>query len=336
MKAIGYLTQRTVEEQELQDIELPLPSVSGHDLLVEVKAISVNPVDYKIHQSTRPPSEQWKILGWDAAGVVTAIGDQVQNFNIGDEVYYAGDLTRQGTNMEFHLVDERIVGRKPKNLDFAQSAALPLTSITAWEMLFDRLCVQHIRPHQTPSILIIGAAGGVGSIAIQLLKAKTNLTIIATASRPETQAWVKELGADYVINHHLPLAEQITALGLAAPSFVFSTTHTESYLPQIVKLIAPQGHIGFIDDPKQLDIMLLKSKSISAHWEMMFTRSLFQTPDMQQQGELLNELADMIEQTKIRSTIDQVFGNINAENLRTAHALLKQGTLKGKLVLAGF
>jgi len=203
-------------------------------------------------------------------------------------------------------------------------------------MLFDRLCVQHIRPHQTPSILIIGAAGGVGSIAIQLLKAKTNLTIIATASRPETQAWVKELGADYVINHHLPLAEQITSLGLAAPSFVFSTTHTESYLPQIVKLIAPQGHIGFIDDPKQLDIMLLKSKSISAHWEMMFTRSLFQTPDMQQQGELLNELADMIEQTKIRSTIDQVFGNINAENLRTAHALLKQGTLKGKLVLAGF
>jgi NADPH:quinone reductase len=238
------------------------------------------------------------VLGFDAAGVVDAVGSEVQHFKPGDAVFYAGSISRPGTNSEYHLVDERIVGRKPVSLSDAEAAALPLTAITAWEMLFDRLDVKRPTPQGGNLIMVIGGAGGVGSIAIQLLRALTDLTVIATASRPETQDWVRE----YAIDHRQPLAPQVETLGLGAPGFVFSTTHTDSYWADIVELIAPQGRFGLIDDPEVLNIMQLKTKAVSLHWELMFTRSLFGTPDMAEQGKLLNELAALVDAGRIRST----------------------------------
>ena len=298
MKAVAYQKAGPITSPEvLVDIELDTPVAEGHDLLVRVQAISVNPVDTKIRKNVSAESG-WKVLGWDAVGVVESIGDKVTQFKVGDIVWYAGALNRQGSNSELQLVDERIVGHKPKNLEVTEAAALPLTAITAWEMLFDRLQVPKTAPENT-TILVIGGAGGVGSITIQLLKQLTNLTIIATASRPETKEWVKQLGADYVLDHRESLAPQIKQLGLNAPSYVFSTTQTDQHLADIVELIAPQGHFGLIDDPEQLDIKPFKSKSVSVHWEFMFTRSMFQTADMQKQSELLNEVSKLVEEGKI-------------------------------------
>lgn len=337
MKAVGYKLQGAIDRTDaLLDIELPKPSATGHDILVEVKAISINPVDTKIRRNVSAENGQWKVLGWDATGTVVAIGDKVRNFKVGDDVWYAGDITRAGTNAEYHVVDERIVGHKPKSLSFAEAAALPLTAITAWEMLFDRLRVHEPVAGAAPSILIIGAAGGVGSITIQLLKAKTNLTVIATASRPETQAWAKQLGANVVINHHDDLGKQLKQQGLDVPSFVFSTQHSQDYVAQIADLIAPQGRFGLIDDPEQLNIMPFKRKSVSIHWESMFTRSTFQTADISKQSELLNEVAALVDAGKVKSTLTDVFGKINAENLKQVHALIEQGLAKGKIVLEGF
>ncbi|MFU8926396.1 zinc-binding alcohol dehydrogenase family protein [Acinetobacter puyangensis] len=345
MKVVAYQQNGSIDRDDaLVDIEIAEPLIQPRDLLVEVKAISVNPVDYKIRQNVAADAGQWKILGWDAAGIVRAVGDQVQNFKVGDEVWYAGAINRQGSNAQLQAVDERIVAHKPKSLNFAHSAALPLTAITAWEMLFERLQVQSpiyqnndpSHDQNKPSILIIGAAGGVGSIAIQLLKAKTNLKIIATASRPETEAWVKQLGADFVINHQHAMPEQIKQQGLDAPQFVFSTSHSQQYLSQIAELIAPQGRLGVIDDPDSFDINVLKRKSISVHWEMMFTRSLFTTPDIQKQGDLLQSLAELVDQGVIQTTVTEIYGTINAANLKAVHALLEQGRVKGKIVLEGF
>ncbi|HAM67067.1 MAG TPA: zinc-binding alcohol dehydrogenase family protein, partial [Acinetobacter nosocomialis] len=277
----------------------------------------------------------WKVLGWDAVGVVEATGDKVTQFKVGDVVWYAGALNRQGSNSELQLVDERIVGHKPKILEATEAAALPLTAITAWEMLFDRLQVPKTAPANT-TILVIGGAGGVGSITIQLLKQLTNLTIIATASRPETKEWVEQLGADYVLDHREPLAPQIKQLGLNAPSYVFSTTQTDQHLSDIVELIAPQGHFGLIDDPEQLDIKPFKSKSVSVHWEFMFTRSMFQTEDMQKQSDLLNEVSKLVDEGKIKTTVTEVLSPINAENLKRVHQQIESGTTKGKIVLQGF
>jgi len=336
MKAVAYQKAGPITSPEaLVDVELDTPVAEGHDLLVRVQAVSVNPVDTKIRSNVSADNNQWKTLGWDAVGVVEAIGDQVSQFKVGDAVWYAGALNRQGSNSELQLVDERIVGHKPKTLEPREAAALPLTAITAWEMLFDRLQVPKVAPENT-SILVIGGAGGVGSITIQLLKQLTNLTIISTASRTETKEWVKQLGADYVLDHRQPLTAQIKQLGLNTPLYVFSTTQTDQHLADIVELIAPQGHFGLIDDPAQLDIKPFKSKSVSVHWEFMFTRSMYQTQDMVKQSELLSEVAELVDAGKIKTTVSQVLSPINAQNLKLAHQQIESGTTKGKIVLHGF
>lgn len=335
MRAVAYSTPGPIDREDaLQDITLETPVAEGRDLLVKVIAVSVNPVDAKIRLATRPDGE-WRVLGFDAAGVVEAIGPEVDRFKPGDAVFYAGSIARPGTNSEYHLVDERIVGNKPASLSNAEAAALPLTAITAWEMLFDRLDVKRPTPQGGKTILVIGGAGGVGSITIQLLRALTDLTVIATASRPETQDWVRECGAHHVIDHRLPLVAQIEALGLGAPGFVFST-QTGEHFPDIVELIAPQGRFGLIDSPKELDAMSLKGKAVSLHWELMFTRPLFETPDMAEQGELLNEVAALVDAGRIRSTITEVAGKIDAATLRRVHARIETGRARGKIVLEGF
>ncbi|MDP3255523.1 zinc-binding alcohol dehydrogenase family protein [Bosea sp. (in: a-proteobacteria)] len=337
MRAIGYREPQDISaDTSLIALDLPEPVASGRDLLVEVRAISVNPVDTKVRRNARPPEGEARILGWDAAGVVKAVGPEVTAFRPGDAVFYAGALNRPGANMEFHLVDERIVGPKPKSLSFAEAAALPLTMITAWEMLFDRLKVRDPVPGAAPALLVVGGAGGVGSAAIQLARRLTDLTVIATASRPETRAWANELGAHHVVDHSRPLADEVAALGLGAPGFVFFTTHTAQHLPEVLKLIAPQGRLGVIDDPATLDVMPLKNKSLSLHWELMFTRSLHQTPDMQAQGDLLAEVARLVDAGELRTTLTESFGRIDVANLKRAHALLESGRAKGKIVLEGF
>ena len=333
MKAISYIDGMDHGFQNpLVDIEKAMPSLKDRDLLVRIKAISVNPVDTKVRRNPVAVGNM-RILGWDAVGEVVEVGSGVQHFKVGDQVWYAGDLTRDGSNAEYQAVDERIVSLKPQSLSDAEAAALPLTAITAWEMLFDRF---NVDLDQSDNILVIGGAGGVGSIAIQLLKAKTNLKVIATASREETKAWVKSLGADYVIDHTEDLNTQIKALGLDAPRYIFSTNQTETYLPQISKLIAPQGKFGLIDDPKSLDIGEFKSKSVSVHWEFMFTRSMFNTTDIEQQSQLLHQVAELVDNHTIKTTLNQTLGKINAKNLKLAHELIESGRAKGKIVLEGF
>ena len=333
MKAISYIDGMDHGfKNPLVDIEKVMPSLKDRDLLVRVKAISVNPVDTKVRRNPVVAGNM-RILGWDAVGEVVEISSGVQHFKVGDQVWYAGDLTRDGSNAEYQAVDERIVSLKPQSLSDAEAAALPLTAITAWEMLFDRF---NVDLDQSDNILVIGGAGGVGSIAIQLLKARTNLKVIATASREETKAWVKSLGADYVIDHTEDLNTQIKALGLDAPQYIFSTNQTETYLPQISKLIAPQGKFGLIDDPKLLDIGEFKSKSVSVHWEFMFTRSMFNTTDIEQQSQLLHQVAELVDNHRIKTTLNHTLGKINAQNLKLAHELIESGRTKGKIVLEGF
>jgi NADPH:quinone reductase len=335
MQAIGYQQSGNIDrDQSLVDIELPIPTPTGRDLLIEVKAVSVNPVDTKVRKTNQPDPGNWKVLGWDAAGVVSATGPDATLFQPGDEVFYAGAIDRPGTNAEYHLVDERIVGVKPKTLDWAAASALPLTAITAWEMFFDRLDVKRSLPGT--AILIIGGAGGVGSIAIQIAAKLTDLTIIATASRPETVAWVNDMGAHYVIDHSLPLDEQVASLGLGSPAFVFSTTQTEQHLEAIAKLIAPQGRFGLIDDPTTLDINRFKRKSVSIHWEFMFTRSFFQTTDIAEQGKLLNEVSHLIDEGILRTTMTEKYSPIDATNLKQVHELIESGKAIGKVVLEAF
>ena len=337
MKAVAYRTPGPIDREDaLQDITLETPKAKGRDLLVRINAVSVNPVDTKVRSKVAPEGDEWRILGFDAAGVVEAVGSEVQDFKPGDAVFYAGSIARPGTNSEYHLVDERIVGRKPASLSDAEAAALPLTTITAWEMLFDRLDVNHPTPQGANTILVIGGAGGVGSITIQLLRALTDLTVITTASRSETQDWVRECGAHHVVDHRQALAPQIEALGLGAPGFVFSITQTEKHLADIVELIAPQGRFGLIDDPQELNVMPFKRKAVSLHWEFMFTRSLFGTPDMAEQGKLLNEVAALVDAGRIRSTATEVAGKIDAATLRAVHARIESGASRGKIVLEGF
>ncbi|RWE10356.1 MAG: zinc-binding alcohol dehydrogenase family protein [Mesorhizobium sp.] len=337
MRAIAYQKPSPItDDASLVDIDLPEPSPDGHDILVEVKAVSVNPVDYKIRRSTPPQGGDWKVLGWDASGVVRAVGKDVTLFQPGDPVFYAGSITRPGSNAQLHLVDERIVGPKPQTLDWAEAAALPLTAITAWESLFDRLDVKKIVPGAAPAVLIVGGAGGVGSIAVQIARQLTDLTVLATASRPETHEWVRKLGAHHVIDHSKPLAAEVAALGIGAPAFVFSTTQTGQHVKEIAELIAPQGRFGLIDDPGAFDIMLFKRKSVSIHHELMFTRSIFGTPDMAEQGRLLKEVSRLVDAGRLRTTLTRRLSPINAANLKIAHALLESGTARGKIVLEGF
>lgn len=337
MKAVAYKTAGNLDRSDaLVDVELERPAAAGRDILVEVSAVSVNPVDYKIRKGVSAEPGQWKVLGWDAVGRVVEVGENVQSFKPGDRVFYAGSLIRQGANSQFHLVDERIVGHAPKTLSDAEAAALPLTAITAWEMLFDRLDVRRPVAGAARSILIVGGAGGVGSIAIQLVRALTDLTVITTASRPETRDWVLELGAHHVIDHGKPLADQVEALGIGAPSYVFSTTETHRHLAEIVKLIAPQGRFGLIDDPQSLDVTGFKRKAVSIHWELMFTRSIFETADMDEQGKLLNAVARLVDEGQVRTTVTELLKPINAANLKQAHAVLESGKARGKIVLEGF
>lgn len=338
MKAIGYKEPGALEREDaLVDITLETPVAEGHDLLVEVRAVSVNPVDTKVRAGMAPADGEWRVLGWDAAGIVREVGEAAEGFSPGDEVYYAGALGRPGTNAEFHLVDARIVAHKPKSLDFADAAALPLTAITAWEALFDRLDVNKPVPGAAPAIVIVGGAGGVGSIANQIARARTDLTVIATASRPETVDWVRSLGAHHVVDHSRPLAGEIAALDLSAPpAFVFSTTHTDQHLAEIAELIAPQGRFALIDDPAVLDINPFKRKSVSVHWEFMFTRSMFETADIASQGTLLAEVAKLVDAGAIRSTRTQTLSSIDAITLKRAHALSESGRAIGKIALEGF
>ena len=338
MKAVAYQKALPIDHPaSLQDIELPDPVAGGHDLLVEVKAVSVNPVDYKVRASQSAADGQWKVIGWDAAGIVRAVGPDVTLFQPGDRVWYAGDITRPGSNAELQLVDERIVGHMPKSLSFAEAAALPLTTITAWEMLFDRLGVAPGKRPSNERLLIVGAAGGVGSILTQLASRLTSLTVIGTASRPETRDWVKARGAHHVIDHSQPLIDELKRIGLADVTHVASLNQTEAHFAQLTEAIAPQGKLALIDDPEApLDIMKLKLKCISLHWEFMFARSLFKTADMIAQHQLLNEVTALVDAGVIQTTVGEHFGTINAANLKRAHALLETGKARGKMVLEGF
>jgi zinc-binding alcohol dehydrogenase family protein len=335
MKAVAYRQPLAIDAAEsLIDVTLPDPTPGARDLLVRVHAISVNPVDTKVRKRAAPPPGELKVLGWDAAGIVESVGPQVTLFKPGDRVWYAGDITRPGSNAELHCVDERIVGRMPASLSFAQAAALPLTAITAWELLFERLGVA---AQTQGALMIVGAAGGVGSILTQLARQLTSLTVVGTASRPETQAWVRELGAHHVIDHGQPLSAELQRVGVPSVTHVASLTQTDRHYAEIVKSLAPQGRLGLIDDPAQpLDVMALKGKSLSLHWELMFTRSMFQTADMQAQHELLNRVAQLVDEGRLRTTLGEHFGAINAANLKRAHAHIESGAARGKAVLEGF
>jgi zinc-binding alcohol dehydrogenase family protein len=337
MKAIGYFKSLDITQPEsLVDVTLPDPTPSARDLLVRVKAISVNPLDAKVRKNVAPPNAgQPKVLGYDAVGTVEAIGAEVVGFKPGDRVYYAGAIVRPGVNSELHVVDERIVALAPKTLSDAQAAALPLTTITAYEVLFDRLQVPK-GGGDGQTLLIVGGAGGVGSIMIQLARQLTRLKVIATASRPETIQWCLDLGAHAVIDHSRPLAEELKAAGLGQVDMVASLTQTAHHYLQIIESLKPQGKIALIDDVPLLDAMKLKQKCLSLHWEMMFARSTFQTPDMAEQGKLLAEVAALVDSGKVRTTLNATFGTINAENLKRAHALIESGKSQGKVVLEGF
>lgn len=337
MKAISFRQPLPSNDPEsLIEVTLPEPVPGPRDLLVEIQAISVNPVDTKIRAGGGPvgPGQELKILGWDAAGIVKQVGAEVRLFAPGDEVYYAGDVDRPGSYAELHCVDERIVGRKPRTLTFAQAAALPLTTITAWEMMFDRM---RIDPGDHGTILIVGGAGGVGSIAIQLARQLTGLTVIATASRPETQDWCRQMGAHHVIDHGQSLAAQIRPLAPEGITHVLALTRTEDHYDEIIEAMAPQSAIALIENPaRPLEITKLKAKSISLHWEFMFTRARYKTQDMHKQGELLNQVSRLADAGQIKTTLKTDLSPITAANLRQAHALIESGRSIGKVVLAGF
>ena len=331
MNAIGYNTSGNVEV--LEPVTVEHPTFGPRDLLVAVKGVSVNPVDVKLRAAVAPDTGA-RVLGFDAAGVVTEIGKDVTGYKVGDEVFYAGDVTRAGTNARFHAVDERIVGRKPASLDFTEAAGMPLTSITAWEMLFDSYRLKE-GDGTGQSLLVIGGAGGVGSILIQLAKALTGLTVIATASRPETQDWVRKMGADHVVDHRGDLAAQVAEIG-QAPKYVAALTATDQHWPAIIDLIAPRGQIALIDDPEAIDIKAAKPKALSVHWEFMFTRSMFGTKDIGAQRDLLNRVAEMIDAGTLQSTITERGGALTVEALQAAHLRQESGKVIGKQVLGGF
>ncbi|MCX5591748.1 zinc-binding alcohol dehydrogenase family protein [Alcaligenes endophyticus] len=337
MKAVGFTQNLPISDPlSLLDLDLPRPVLRDRDLLVQVQAISVNPVDTKIRRNRPVTAGEYQVLGWDVCGIVQEIGPAVSLFKPGDRVWYAGAIDRPGANSQWHAVDERIVALAPTSLSDPQAAALPLTGITAWELLFDRLQVSRSADAPAKTLLIVGAAGGVGSILVQLAAKLTSLTVIATASRPETQAWVKQLGAHHVIDHSKPLSQELKALGYPSVDLVASLTQTDQHVSELAVSIAPQGKLALIDDPTTFDIKLFKSKSVSIHWEFMYTRSMYQTADMQAQHELLTELAELVDKGVLKTTLGQHLGSINANNLRHAHTLLESGTTQGKLVLEGW
>ncbi|MEE1754477.1 zinc-binding alcohol dehydrogenase family protein [Streptomyces sp. SP18CS02] len=323
------------DDASLVDVELPVPQPGPRDLLVQVEAVAVNPVDYKVRQSSVPGGEP-RVLGWDAAGTVVAVGDDVTLFAVGDEVYYAGALDRPGTNARFHVVDERIVGRKPATLSFTESAALPLTSLTAWEGLFERLGLREGAPEQTGTLLVTAAAGGVGAMVAQLARALTGLTVIGTASRPETVAFARRMGVTHVVDHHRPLPDQVAEVAPDGVGYVFSTAGTDRNLAAYADMLKPFGRLVAIDDFGPVEIGLLKSKSISFHWELMFTRSLYRTPDQVTQHQILTRVAELVDAGTVSTTATKDLGTINAAHLREAHQIMESGSAIGKITLTGF
>jgi zinc-binding alcohol dehydrogenase family protein len=334
MKAIGYKTAGGREV--LTDLDIPRPLPKPHDLLVRVQAISVNPVDTKRRRWEMPATApDYMLLGYDAAGVVEAVGSDVTLFNPGDEVFYAGAMDRPGTNSEYHLVDERIVGPKPKSLSFGEAAAMPLTSITAWEVLFDRMKITRASKESLETLLILNGSGGVGSMMIQLATRLTGLNVIASASRPETAAWVRELGAKHVADHSRPIDKALKAIGFDGVDYIAAITTTSGIAPALADAMNPQGHITLIDNFDD-SIMPFKTKSITISWEMMFTRSLFNTRDIHMQHQLLREVSALVDDGVLRTTMTHNLGRINADNLRRAHEIVESGHTIGKVVLEGF
>ncbi len=333
MKAIAYTDAGPITENVLIEIDVDIPEPDPSDLLVEVRGVSVNPVDVKVRTNMQPDGAA-RILGFDAAGIVKEVGSETTRFKPGDEVFYAGDLNRPGTNAEFQLVDERIVGRKPSSLGFADAAGMPLTTITAWEILFDNFGLEE-GDGEGESLLVIGGAGGVGSIMIQLAKKLTSLNVIATASRDDTRAWVEKMGADHVVNHRKPLDKEMEGLGIV-PRYVASLTNTGEHFASVAELIKPRGHIAVIDDPGVLDIVPLKRKALSVSWEFMFTRPMFQMEDMEVQHKLLNRAADLLDEGTLIPTVNRHGGSLSVDNLQSAHELQASGTAIGKTVLDGF
>lgn len=335
MKAIGFKTSLSIEEKDsFIELETVKPTPGEHDLLVKIDAISVNPVDFKIRQSAAKDSvlETPKIIGWDAVGIVQAVGEKVTLFEVGDLVYYAGDITKQGSNAEYQIIDERIVGKKPKSLSIEEAAVIPLTALTAWEILFDRI---RINPEKDKgkSVLIIGGAGGVGSIAIQLAKKIAGLTVIATASRPETVEWCKQQGADFVVDHK-NLIESVREAGFQHVDFILDFVDTNAYWDIMVELIKPQGHIASITGSAEPVVLnKLKGKSVSFSWELMYTRSMFQTEDMIEQHHILNKVADLLDEGILKTTLNQTLNGFTAENLKKAHQLLESGRTIGKIAI---
>jgi zinc-binding alcohol dehydrogenase family protein len=334
MKAIGFFQNLPIDApQALQDLELPTPTLRDHDILVEVKAVSVNPVDTKVRKNGDIPEGLPRILGWDASGIVRATGPLATRFKPGDRVWYAGDITRPGSNAELQAVDERIVGPMPTTLGFAEAASLPLTSITAWELLFDRLRVHEADPTESRAILVVGAAGGVGSILTQLARRLTGLTIIGTASRENTREWVLAHGAHHVINHHQPWKAQLEALGIHEVAYVAGLNNSAEYVKQIADVLVPEGQFALIDDPVGLDIGPFKAKSISIHWELMYTRPIFTTKTIARQHALLRRVAELVDQGDIAHTLTQRVDGLNAEGLIKAHKLVEAGSMMGKVVV---
>jgi zinc-binding alcohol dehydrogenase family protein len=337
VRAVGFYGPLPIsDDRSLVDLELPIPEPGPRDLRVSVRAVSVNPADAKLRAVCQPPNGQARVLGFDASGVVDAAGSEVSLFKPGDEVFYAGDISRAGSNSEFQLVDERIVGRRPASLSFAEAAALPLTSIAAWELLFDRLGLVFGSKITGGVLLIVNGAGGVGSILTQMARRLTGLTVVATASRPETIAWCKTMGAHHVIDHRRALHLGLREIGIKQADFVAGLTASDRHLPSIAELIAPQGRFALIDDPKALDITPFKTKSVSVHWELMFTRPMFATPDMIAQHRLPNVVADLVDDGLLRSTVTENLGPMTAASLRAAHARVESGCAIGKSVLGGF
>lgn len=342
MKAVGYRSPLPITEPEsLLDIEIPKPELRPRDLLVEVKAISINPIDAKMRIKEEPfEGQEYRVLGWDAAGVVVATGRDTSLFKVGDEVYYAGCIGRQGANAQLHAVDERIVSLKPDSLSFAESAAIPLTALTAWELLFDRWVTPPRRSYGEAcqgTMLVFAGAGGVGSMVIQMARHLTPVGVVATASRPETEAWCRKLGAHYVIDHRAQVRQQMEELEIPEVEYIALLSGTDEQYPGVVDLLKPQGKLGIIDSPKNpVDVRALKQKSASLHWESMFARSYYETPDILRQHDILTEVARLIDLGTLKTTMTQNLGPINAENLKQAHALMESGAAIGKTVLEGW
>lgn len=337
MKAVGYIESLPIDrEDSLIDLDLPVPVPGPRDLLVRVEAVSVNPLDAAVRKRRTGTPAEPAILGWDAAGVVEAVGESVTMFRPGDAVFYSGSLNRPGSNAEYQLVDERVTALKPRSLSFAEAASLPLTTITAWESLFDRLRLPVGKGHTDDAILIVGAAGGIGSIAVQLVKRLTALPVIATASRPDSADWVRRLGADDVIDHTRPLSQELARIGRPAVRYILALTHTDRHWDEIVAALAPQGHVCITDNPVGIDPMKLRGKAGALHVEMMWVRVIHDTPEIIQIHRMLTEVAKMVDDGLVKPTVGHHYGTISAANLRRAHAAIETGRTVGKIVLDGF